>query len=130
MHLSSFSILIIDDEEDILVLYKEIAKRIGCDAVCFTDPVSAFKHYQQFPDNYPLIITDLRMPSLSGIELAKNIRKINSVVKIYLVTAFDTSDIQSRQDCKEAKFDSILEKPLDLFTFQKMIERDLSLEIE
>jgi CheY-like chemotaxis protein len=127
MHFSSPpSILIVDDEKDILILYKEIAKRIGCDVVCFTNPVSAFEHYRMFPNKYSLVITDLKMPGMCGIEFTKKIRKLNSTVKIYLVTAFDTSDIQRQQDCREAKFDNILEKPLELFTFQKIIEQDLS----
>lgn len=95
--------------------------------MCFTDPISAIEHYQLFPDKYPLIITDLRMPRMSGIEFATKIRKFNSVVKIYLVTAFDISDIQNQQDCKEAKFNNILQKPLDLLNLQKIIEQDLSL---
>jgi len=127
MHSYSLSILIVDDEKDILILYREIVKRIGCDAVCFTNPNSAFEHYQMFPDKYPLIITDWRMPSMTGIEFAKKIRKLNSIVKIYLITAFDTSGIQRQQDCNEAKFDNILEKPMDLLELQKLIEQDLSL---
>lgn len=49
-----------------------------------------------------------------------------SPVKIYLVTAFDISGVKSRQDYEEAKVDNILQKPLELFTFQRLIEQDLS----
>lgn len=127
MHLPSISILIVDDEKDIITLYKEFMIRVGYDAICFTNPVLAFEHYKQFPDKYSLIITDLRMPGMSGIELAKKVRELNSIVKIYLITAYDTGDIESQQACEEAKFNIILEKPLELFTLQKIIERDLSL---
>ena len=127
MHPSSFSILIVDDEKDILMLYNEIAKKVGCEVLCFTDPILAFEHYQQFPDKYSLIFTDMRMPRMSGIEFAKNIRELDSSVKIYLVTAFDTSDIQNQQDCIDARFDLVLEKPVDLLKLQQLIEQELSL---
>ncbi len=121
------SILVVDDEKDILALYKMFIKIIGCDIVCFTNPVLAFEHYKQFHGSYSLIITDLRMPGMSGIEFAKCIREMNSEIKIYLITAYDIADIDSQQACKEAKFNIILEKPVDFLKLQKIIEQDLSL---
>ena len=44
---------------------------------------------------------------------------MNSAIKIYLVIAYDIPDIESQQACKEAKFDLILEKPVDLSALQK-----------
>ena len=124
------SILVVDDEKDILAIYKLFLKIIGCDTVCFTNPVLAFEHYKQFHGSYSLIITDLRMPGMSGIEFAKCIREVNSAIKIYLVTACDIADIENQQACQEAKFNIILEKPIDFLKLQKIIEQDLSLNTD
>lgn len=121
------SVLIVDDEKDILALYKMLIKIVGYEIVCFTNPVLALEHYKQYHDSCPLIITDLRMPGLTGIELAKSVREMNSAIKIYLITAYDISDIKSQQAYQEVKFDAILEKPIDFLKLQKMIERDLSM---
>lgn len=121
------SILVIDDEKDILALYKIFIKIAGYETICFTNPVLALEHYNHEQDRCSMIITDLRMPGMNGIELARKIREMNSAVKIYLITAYDTSEIESQQACQEARFDLILEKPIDFLKLKKMIEQDLSL---
>ncbi len=42
------------------------------------------------------------MPGICGINLAKNVREINSKVKIFLMTAFDTADLRDDEDFKKA----------------------------
>ena len=121
------SILVVDDEKDILALYKMFIKIGGYDIVSFSNPVLALEHYKESHGSCPLVITDLRMPGMTGIELAKKIRELNPAIKIYLITAYDISDIESQQACKEAKFNIILEKPVDFLKLQKIIEQDLSL---
>ena len=100
---------------------------MGYELVCFTNPILAFENYKQFHEKYSLMITDFRMPDMSGIELAKKIRELSSTIKIYLITAYDIGDIKSQQACEEAKFNVILEKPVDFSKLQKIIETDLSL---
>ncbi|WP_458743842.1 response regulator [Candidatus Nitrosocosmicus sp. T] len=119
------SILIVDDEEELATLYKEFIIRMGYDAVSFTNPLLAFEHYKQCLDKYFLIITDLRMPGMGGIELANKIRELNSAVKIFLITAFDVADIQSQWAVGTAVFDRLIQKPLKLPMLKKIIEQDI-----
>jgi two-component system, cell cycle response regulator CpdR len=62
------------------------------------------------------------MPGMNGIELANKIRELNSSVKIFLITAFDISDIQDSESYKQAKIDKIVQKPLKLASLKKIIE--------
>jgi CheY-like chemotaxis protein len=55
------------------------------------------------PYAYPIIITDLRMPGMNGIELANRRREINGTAKIFMVTAFDPTDLESKPDYRQAK---------------------------
>ena len=71
--------------------------------VSFTDPVLAIEYFKETADKHSLIITDLRMPGISGIDLAKSIRQINSNVKIFLMTAFDTGDLKENDILKRQK---------------------------
>ncbi|WP_458720305.1 response regulator [Candidatus Nitrosocosmicus sp. R] len=53
------------------------------------------EHFRQTSDKYSLIITDLRMPGLGGIDLAKSMRTLGAPdIKIFLMTAFDTRDLE------------------------------------
>ena len=70
-------------------LFKEFLKNEGYDVVSFTDPVLALEYYKETADKHSLIITDLRMPGICGIDLAKSIREFDSKIKIFLMTAFD-----------------------------------------
>jgi CheY-like chemotaxis protein len=122
---SSLSILVVDDEQELANLYKEYIIRIGCDVVSFTNSILALEHYKQCLDKYSLILTDLRMPGMSGIELANKIRELNPKIKIFLTTAFDIDDIKNYEDYQKAKIDNVLQKPIKLATLKKLIEEDL-----
>ncbi len=61
------------------------------------------------------------MPGISGIDLAKNIREINSKVKIFLMTAFEIQDLKDRKDFKIARIDRLLQKPIRFSDLRVMI---------
>lgn len=116
------SILIVDDEEELATLFKDSMKAMGMDAMSFSNPLLAFEYFKDNKDKFSLVITDLRMPGMCGIELANNIRKLNDSVKIFLITAFDTIDLESSETYQKAKIDKILQKPIKLSALRKLIE--------
>ena len=67
------SILIVDDEVTLANLFRQYLSNSGFDAVCFTDPFLAFEHFEYNYTRYPIVITDSRMPRLSGLDLANKI---------------------------------------------------------
>lgn len=62
--------------------------------------------------NHTLFITDLRMSGLCGIDLAYNIRKLISDIKIFLMTASNNRGLESHPFYKEARIDKLLQKPI------------------
>ena len=85
----SLSILVVDDEEELSTLFQHAIEAMGLDAISFTDPLPAFEYFKDNPNKIQLVITNLRMPGISGLELAKRIRELNYSVKIFIMTAFD-----------------------------------------
>ena len=128
---SPHSILVVDDELELASLFKEFLKSEGYNAVSFTEPVLALDYFKETMDKHSLIITDLRMPSICGIDLAKEIRQINSKVKILLMTAFEIQDLKDNEDFKKTRIDRLLQKPIRFSDLKQMINESLNgLDIE
>jgi CheY-like chemotaxis protein len=108
------SLMVVDDEEELAHLFMELLKGSGFNCVSFTDPLLAIKHFGQNPEKYSIILTDLRMPTISGIELAKRIREYSPNVKIILITAFYADEIFNDDDFKGANISNVLQKPVKL----------------
>jgi len=88
------SIVVVDDEVELATLFKTFLENQGYDVVSFTDPVLALEYFKATEDKHSLIITDLRMPGICGIDLAKKVREFDNKVKIFLMTAFDAKDLK------------------------------------
>lgn len=119
------SILIVDDEVELATIFKEYFESKGVDAISFTNPLLALEYFKS--NNFSLVITDLRMPGLSGLELAKKIRELNNSVKIFLMTAFDTADLESSESYQSAKIDRIFQKPIKLSALNSLIEETFNI---
>ncbi len=106
-------VAIIDDDLDIVELFHDALKSIpGILLFKFTDPIIALEHITINKDAYVLIISDLRMPSLNGIELMKKAKNLNHKVRTLLMTAFEISDKKFKEYIKQEIIDGFLQKPI------------------
>jgi CheY-like chemotaxis protein len=121
--MSSFarSIIVVDDEMELATLFKAFLEKEGYNAVSFTDPVSAFEYFKETSDKHSMIITDMRMPGMCGLDLAKRIREINDKIIIFLMTAFDIQDVKDHPHFKFARIDRLIQKPIRLSDLREMI---------
>jgi response regulator RpfG family c-di-GMP phosphodiesterase len=92
------------------------------DAVSFTNPLLAFEYFKNNHQKFSLVISDLRMPGMCGLELVNKIRELNNSIKIFLMTAFDTADLESSKVYRSARIDKIIQKPIKLAVLRKIIE--------
>jgi DNA-binding NtrC family response regulator len=116
---SPHSVMVVDDEPEISNLYSEFLQRSGFNSTSFIDPLLALEHYNQNPNRYSLIITDLSMPSLDGIRLAKKIRELDTKIKILLITAFYFNYMLDTKEYREAKLNGLIQKPTKLSVFKQ-----------
>src|SRR3712207_8953718 len=79
---SAHSILIVDDELDIVLIFKQALSRQGYTVFGFTDPLLALEHFKVNSADYGLVITDVRMPRMSGFEDRKSTRLNSSHANI------------------------------------------------
>jgi DNA-binding NtrC family response regulator len=108
---------IVDDDIDITALFQDaLCENIdGISVVSFNDPIIAFEHFIENKEKYALVISDLRMPGLSGLELLKKIKSSNPDVRTILMSAynFDENELFQRY-MKEGIIDSTIEKPVTI----------------
>lgn len=71
-----------------------------------------------------IVITDVNMPNLSGVELSSIINKNYPLVKIYLLTAYNKNNIQGIEDLK---IDGFIQKPINFYDLKKIIFKKDSL---
>ena len=84
-------IAIVDDERDILdVLKKFLNRRDELDIDTFNDPAMALSSLTS--GKYDLVLLDIMMPQMDGLEVLKRIKTRNSSVKVIMMTAYTTMD--------------------------------------
>ena len=119
-------IAIVDDEPDILKLYQDFFTKIkGISIFTFTDPLMALEHFHMNKNEYVLVISDLRMPNLDGLELVKIIKDLNPLVRTILMTAFAIKDDLFQEYLKEEIINDILQKPILLPDLYDQVRKQL-----
>jgi CheY-like chemotaxis protein/signal transduction histidine kinase len=107
----SESILLVDDEQDILDVVSELIRLQGYSVTTFADSREALHHFRNNPFKFDLVITDMTMPNLSGEFLGKKIMAFRPEIPVILCTGFSKT-IGSKQ-CLEDGFAAYLTKPLE-----------------
>ena len=87
------NLLVVDDDSDIAHVLKQGLLKNGFLVSIFTNPEEALKNFQSnSKDYYSLVLSDIRMPGMSGIRLAREVKEINPNVKVVLMTSFEIND--------------------------------------
>jgi CheY-like chemotaxis protein len=81
-------ILFVDDESALCVAARMILERIGYKVTIHRDPFAALSEFQLRPQEFDLVVTDLTMPGMTGIELAGRMLEIRADVPIVLASGY------------------------------------------
>jgi len=102
-------ILVCDDEETVCLFISMVLEPEGHEIETAFDGQDALEKIQANPNSYDVLITDLKMPRLSGIELIKKLRALGMPLKIMMITGF-VSQLKSKAG-GHPLFDRLLPKP-------------------
>jgi CheY-like chemotaxis protein len=105
-------LLIVDDESTIGSMMQDALTFIGYRVETSEHPVQALDWFRKDPTGYDLVITDLTMPGLTGVELAKRIWELRPELPIMLMTGF-TEDVDD-ESAREMGFFTLLRKPVSI----------------
>jgi len=104
------SVLVVDDEPELVRLAEEIVASLGYEAVGFRDSATALENFRRTPQRFDAVITDERMPGMRGTALASAIHAVRPAIPVVLVTG--CRDSQTSERARQAGIEIILDKPL------------------
>jgi DNA-binding NtrC family response regulator len=84
---SSKRILLVDDEADVISLFKMVLEMNEFEVDAYTDPAAALSNFK--PNSYGLALLDIRMAPLNSFELYKKMKRIDGSLKACFITAFE-----------------------------------------
>jgi len=103
-------ILIVDDEKMICSILERRLNREGYDCVIANNGTEALSHF--YKDTFSLIISDIKMPEIDGIELLKRVNALNPKMMVIIMTAYPEIDL-AVEAMRTGAYDFII-KPVDL----------------
>ena len=109
------SIAIIDDEKDLLFVYKKALELQGLKVVTFDDSVKALDELKEHYKKYCMVLVDIRMPNINGYQIINEIKCIDPLIKIILMSAYDVSEVEVYENLNNGvKIDGVMHKPFSL----------------
>ncbi len=122
------SILVVDDEFDIVTLIKRSLQNHGFNTLGFTDPLIALEHFQNNSKSFAMVISDIRMPSMNGYEFIRKIKAIHPTIKTILISAFEINKNEFSKVMPSVKIDGFISKPISLKELVSIVENILKKE--
>lgn len=119
----SETILLVDDEEQVVYMMQEMLEYLGYRVIGMTDSAEALAFFRERPDGIDLVITDQTMPALTGGELAKELIALRPDLPIILCTGF--SEVMTRERAEELGIREYLMKPVIVHDMARIIRKVL-----
>ena len=103
-------ILFVDDEEPLVFMAHQILERLGYQVTTRTSSVEALEAFRTKPDAFDLVITDMTMPNMTGVELTSRLKEIRADIPIIICTGF--SEVMDKNRAKALGIRAYVMKPI------------------
>jgi DNA-binding response OmpR family regulator len=106
-------VLIVDDEPDVTLVLKQVLDENGFEADSYDEPRLALNNFKA--NMYDLLLLDIKMPDINGLDLYQEMRKIDDKVKVCFLTASEMFYEKFRKEEPYSKFDKelFIAKPIE-----------------
>jgi len=116
-------ILLVDDEELLIELGKDILALLGYEVVAKTNSLEALETFRSQPEDFDLVITDMTMPELTGTDLARELLVIRPEIPIILCTGF--SEFVNAQQSEALGIRAFIHKPYTIAGLAEVVHKTL-----
>ncbi len=119
----SASVMILDDEPIVCQRLRSTLEKVDLDIETFTDPNAALQRIAE--KQFQVLITDLKMRELDGIEILRWVQKVSPETKVIIITGFATVE-KAKEALKMGAYDFIA-KPFKLSLIRDLVVKALGL---
>jgi DNA-binding NtrC family response regulator len=99
----------------------------GVNVLRFTDAVNALEHFKINRKDYALMISDLRMPVINGVQLLKTVKDLNSSARTVLTTDFEYDNKLIQEYTKKNIINGLLQKPVELHELVTEVNKQIDI---
>ena len=110
-------ILIVDDNPNMSNLLSEMLEVFDYESKTASDGLEALEELQA--DKYAMVITDMRMPNMSGLELLQKVKEHHPKIKVVIISGYSSGEIESQ--ALDLKADGFIGKPLMMADIEKVL---------
>jgi CheY-like chemotaxis protein len=103
--------MIVDDDRDILTISSKGLERAGFQVHSFSDPVRALQHVEDGCEQCQVIVSDVKMPEMTGFQLVRRVKDLRPDIKIIMMTAFDVNKTEFEAVFRSTPVDKVMRKP-------------------
>ena len=118
----TYPVMVLDDEPIVCERLSSALEKHNLEVETYTDPNKAIKRIAE--KNFPVLITDLKMKGMDGIEILKMVQKISPGTKVIIITGFATME-SAKEALKIGAYDFIA-KPFKLSQLRDLVMKALS----
>ena len=115
-------VLVVDDEGLVKEYLEEVMTRNGYRSAAFTDPREALVFFEMNTTKIDIVVADIKMPDISGYELAREMLRINPQIPVILISAYFPS-LNAVQETPNIK--RVLSKPLSTKLLVEAVETEI-----
>lgn len=122
---ASTRVMVVDDDFDIVYIIRRHLQKWGYEVDTFTNPLYALQVFKRNPERYSIILTDIRMPEMTGIHLARLMQEVKPDVKVIIMTAYEIEPDDLADNLPTIRRDDILKKPFTLIQVCNAVKKQM-----
>lgn len=114
------TILVVDDDTDTLTVTGRSLEYAGFKVHAFADPIMALQHIQKDCKYCQILVSDIRMPALTGFQLVRRVKDLRPKMKVIMMTMFEVNKQEFEAVFPSTPIDGVIRKP---FTPSQLVEK-------
>jgi CheY-like chemotaxis protein len=116
-------ILLVDDEEDIAKMQQQMLESLGYQICAMTDSNELLQRFKNAPEDFDLILTDMAMPDMSGVELSQKVLAIRPDIPVIICTGY--SELINKEKAKTLGIKEYILKPISKSELAQVVRKAL-----
>jgi two-component system cell cycle sensor histidine kinase/response regulator CckA len=105
------TVLIVDDDIDTLTVTRRSLEHVGFKVHAFVDPLAALHHVENDCKSCQVLVSDIRMPALTGFQLVRKVKDLRPEMKVIMMTMFEVNKREFEAVFPSTPIDAVIRKP-------------------